>query len=78
MSKPKNFANYVDDDFFNFDPPTTKPKRKYQDFIAGGYDPRHQNPDGTVGATWISYDDSNVVGYWQKGRVQEGTEMSVV
>jgi hypothetical protein len=47
-------------------------------FFAKQYDPLHVNPDGSKGATWISYDDSNVVGYWQKGRVQEGTEMSVV
>lgn len=47
-------------------------------FVAKQYDPLHVNPDGTKGATWISYNDSNVVGYWQKGRVQEGTEVSVV
>jgi len=47
-------------------------------FFAKQYDPMHINPDGSSGATWISYDDSNIVGYWQKGRVQEGTDMSVV
>lgn len=47
-------------------------------FIAKQYDPLHVNPDGSKGATWISYDNSNIVGYWQKGRIQEGTDMSVV
>jgi hypothetical protein len=47
-------------------------------FVAKQYDPLHENPDGTKGATWIAYDDSNVVGYWQKGRVQEGTEVTLV
>jgi hypothetical protein len=47
-------------------------------FVAKQYDPMHVNPDGTQGATWISYNDSNIVGYWQKGRVQEGTDVSLV
>jgi hypothetical protein len=31
-----------------------------------------------MGATWISYDDSNEVGYWQKGKIEEGTDMTLV
>ena len=47
-------------------------------FVAKQYDPLHVNPDGSKGATWISYEDSDIVGYWQKGMVREGTDMSLV
>jgi len=29
--------------------------------------------DATRGATWISYNNSDVVGYWQDGRIKQGT-----
>jgi len=29
--------------------------------------------DATRNATWISYNNSDVVGYWQEGKVKEGT-----
>ena len=29
--------------------------------------------DATRGATWISYNNSDVVGYWQEGKIKEGT-----
>jgi len=47
-------------------------------FVAKQYDPSHVNPDGSVGATWISYEGSDLVGYWQKGKIQEGTDVSLV
>ena len=36
------------------------------DFIAQQYDPN-------TNSTWISYQGSSVVGYWQKGKIKEGT-----
>jgi hypothetical protein len=29
--------------------------------------------DATRDATWISYNNSNVVGYWQEGKIKQGT-----
>ena len=46
---------------------------KRTQYIAGGYDSNHQNPDGTRGATWISYGGTGAYGYWQPGRVAQGT-----
>lgn len=42
-------------------------------FVAKQYDPTHVNTDGTKGATWISYNNSDAVGYWMNGKVEEGT-----
>lgn len=42
-------------------------------FYAKIYDPNHVNKDGTKGATFISYNDSDVVGYWEKGKIEIGT-----
>jgi len=36
------------------------------DFVAKQY-------DATTNSTWISYQGSNVVGYWQTGKIKEGT-----
>ncbi len=47
------------------------------DYIAKKYDPFYTNPDGSDGATWISYNDSDVVGFWKKGKVQIGTRVSM-
>lgn len=49
-----------------------KPKKKTV-YIAGGYDPSHVNPDGTRGATWMSYGGAGVSGYWVSGYVPSGT-----
>jgi hypothetical protein len=32
-----------------------------------------QQYDASKNATWISYKGSNVVGYWQDGKIKEGT-----
>jgi hypothetical protein len=45
------------------------------DFMSKYYDASHVNEDGSLGATWISFQDSNVVGYWQKGKLAIGTPM---
>jgi hypothetical protein len=42
-------------------------------FVSKFYDANHKNSDGTLGATWISYNDSNLIGYWQSGMIKEGT-----
>lgn len=42
-------------------------------FVANGFDPNHVNDDGSMGATWISFNNSKIVGYWQKGKVPDGT-----
>lgn len=42
-------------------------------FVAMKYDPSYKNTDGTLGATWIGYNNSDVVGYWKKGFVTLGT-----
>lgn len=42
-------------------------------FVAKRYDPTHVNSDGTKGATWIAFNDSDIVGYWQNGKVEIGT-----
>jgi hypothetical protein len=47
-------------------------------FVAKQYDANHLNTDGTMGATWISYEGSDIVGYWQKGKIEEGTDVSLV
>ena len=44
-------------------------------YLAKRYDPNHQNLDGSFGATWIGFDDSDIVGFWQKGKVDLGTEI---
>jgi hypothetical protein len=44
-------------------------------YSASIYDPNHVNPDGSVGATWIAYNDLSTIGYWKEGFVQEGTPM---
>jgi hypothetical protein len=45
-------------------------------FIAKRFDSTHRNSDGTLGATWISFNDSDIVGYWEKGKIEIGTEVS--
>ena len=55
----KNFANADGDD--------------NSGFVAKQYDPNHVNSDGSKGGTWISYNNSNSVGYWMNGKVEEGT-----
>jgi hypothetical protein len=45
-------------------------------FVAKRFDPSHVNKDGTKGATWISYNDSDIVGYWEKGKIEIGTKIS--
>jgi hypothetical protein len=45
-------------------------------FIAKKYDPEHLNSDGTKGATWIGYDNSDIVGYWKAGQVKLGSVLS--
>lgn len=42
-------------------------------FVAKKYDASHVNSDGSKGATWISYNNSDVVGYWEKGKIEIGT-----
>jgi hypothetical protein len=44
-------------------------------YTAKRYDSTHKNLDGSLGATWIGYNDSNIVGFWQKGQVDIGTEV---
>ncbi len=51
-------------------------KGKRVNYIAGGYDAGHQNPDGTRGATWISYGGAGHLGYWQSGYVPQGTQVT--
>jgi hypothetical protein len=46
------------------------------DFVAKTYDASHVNEDGSIGATWISFKNSDVVGYWQKGKLAIGTPIS--
>ena len=41
------------------------------DYIAKQYDPIRK-------ATWISYQNSDVVGYWLSGKIQEGTPISSI
>jgi hypothetical protein len=41
------------------------------DYIAKQYDPIKK-------ATWISYQNSDVVGYWLSGKIQEGTPISSI
>ena len=42
------------------------------ELVAKRYDANYVNKDGSKGATWISYNDSDVIGYWEKGKIQEG------
>ena len=42
-------------------------------FVAKRFDASHVNSDGSKGATWISYNNSDVVGYWEKGKIEIGT-----
>ena len=44
-------------------------------YSASNYDPNHINSDGSLGATWIAYNDLETIGYWKEGFVQEGTPM---
>lgn len=46
-------------------------------YAAKFYDSEHINQDGSKGATWISYQDSPIVGFWKKGMIAEGTQVSV-
>jgi hypothetical protein len=39
----------------------------------GGSDFIAQQYDANTNSTWISYQGSSVVGYWQKGKIKEGT-----
>jgi hypothetical protein len=58
------FSNFSgDDNFFNLTAAGggTKTSPRY---VAGGYDANHVNPDGTRGATWISYGGSGSSGFW--------------
>jgi len=48
-----------------------------EDYIAKKYDPFHINQNGSMGATWISYNDSDVVGFWKQGKVEIGTRVSM-
>jgi hypothetical protein len=41
-------------------------------FVAKRFDASHINSDGSKGATWISYNNSDVVGYWEKGKIEIG------
>jgi hypothetical protein len=61
VSSDANKSNFVNADGSN------------NSFVALKYDPSYKNPDGTLGATWIGYNNSDVVGYWQKGVVTLGT-----
>jgi len=47
------------------------------DFRAKSYDPNHKNSDGSLGATFISFNDSDVVGFWYKGKLEIGTPFKV-
>lgn len=44
-------------------------------YVAKSYDATHINEDGTKGATWIAYNNSDIVGYWKKGRVAIGSSL---
>ena len=46
------------------------------EFTAKRYDANYINPDGTLGATWIAYNDSDIVGYWKAGVVKLGSTLS--
>lgn len=45
-------------------------------FVALRYDANHVNEDGSLGATWIGYKGSDVVGYWEKGVIKIGTPIN--
>lgn len=61
ISKDSNKNNFVNADGGN------------DGFVALKHDPSYKNPDGTLGATWIGYNNSDVIGYWKKGFVTLGT-----
>jgi hypothetical protein len=44
-------------------------------FVAKRYDPNHINSDRSKGATWIAFNNSDIVGYWEKGKIEIGTEI---
>jgi len=44
-------------------------------YSATKYDPNHLNSDGSMGATWIAYNDLSTIGYWKEGFIEEGTPM---
>ena len=41
------------------------------------YDENYRNDDGSKGATWIGYNESPIVGFWKKGMMAEGTQVTV-
>jgi hypothetical protein len=45
-------------------------------YVAKKYDASHVNEDGSNGATWIAYNDSDVVGFWKKGKVAIGSKVN--
>ena len=45
-------------------------------YVAKRYDATHINEDGSMGATWVAYNDSEVVGFWKKGKVAIGTSVA--
>ena len=47
------------------------------DFVAKRYDANHVNKNGTIGATWIAFKDSDIVGYWENGKIPLGTPINL-
>jgi hypothetical protein len=45
-------------------------------YLAKRYDASHVNEDGSNGATWVSYNDSDVVGFWKKGKIAIGSRVN--
>lgn len=45
-------------------------------YVAKRYDASHVNEDGSIGATWISYNNSDVVGLWKKGKIAIGSKIN--
>jgi hypothetical protein len=73
FAKSKSFASY--DGYYGAD--GINPKRaKKTNYIAGGYDSTHTNPDGSHGATWMSYGGVGAQGYWVSGYVPRGSQTS--
>ena len=67
MGKTKAFANA--------DGETKNVGKAGSSFTASYYNPEHKNLDGSLGATWIAYNDNYSIGYWEQGIVKEGTPM---
>lgn len=61
----KSFAG---DEFFNFNEPDF--------YIAKRYDENHVNDDGSVGATFMAFNNSDLVGIWKEGVVDLGTKIT--